>query len=106
MATLAAAASSFAAEWQKPIYSGKYKMLEAGSTVYIYNTDAHLFLGEGNDYGTHATMGDRGTYFRVKQHLDENNTWAFVDEVDYIDYEDKLSTYEAAITLGEVVNYR
>ena len=214
VATLAATASSFADEWQKPIYSGKYKMLEAGSTVYIYNTDAHLFLGEGNDYGTHATVGDRGTYFRVKQHLDENDTWdgvnytiedyslsndgwfnmfitdygnvyndrkaqddyfftftdlgnntyqimgsdinpqwktsgdfsgymlghytgytntkdniqtgtgviydlagddsnyekgefnttwAFVDEVDYIDYEEKLSTYEAAIKLGEVI---
>lgn len=44
MAALTATASSFADEWQKPIYSGKYKLLEAGSTVYIYNTDAHLFL--------------------------------------------------------------
>lgn len=74
-AAFAASTCTFADEWQKPIYTGPYQQLTAGEAMMIYNTEAHLFLGEGNDYGTHATVGEQAVLFTVKENLDGQNTW-------------------------------
>lgn len=81
-AVFAASASlASAGEWQKPVYSGSYQPLTAGDTVYIYNTEAQLFLTEGNDWGTHATVGLTGLRFIVNPYIAEGAEW---DGTNYI----------------------
>lgn len=81
-AAFAASASlASAGEWQKPVYSGSYQPLTAGDTVYIYNTEAQLFLTEGNDWGTHATVGLTGLRFIVNPYIAEGAEW---DGTNYI----------------------
>lgn len=75
LAAFAASTCTFADEWQKPVYAGAYQPLTAGESVMIYNTESHLFLGEGNDYGTHATVSDQAELFSVKERLDDQNVW-------------------------------
>ena len=74
---LSAAIATFADEWQKPVYSGKYQPLTTEETVYIYNPEAQMFLTEGNDYGTHASVGDTGLQFKVLQYVstEEGAVW-------------------------------
>lgn len=73
--SLVATLGSFADEWQKPVYSGSFQPLTADETVYVYNTEAQLFFTEGNDYGTHATVGDTGLPFIIKQYIPEEGEW-------------------------------
>ena len=81
-AAFAASASlASAGEWQKPVYSGSYQPLTAGDTVYIYNTEAQLFLTEGNDWGTHASVGLTGLRFIVNPYIAEGAEW---DGTNYI----------------------
>lgn len=81
-AAFAASASlASAGEWQKPVYSGSYQPLTVGDTVYIYNTEAQLFLTEGNDWGTHATVGLTGLRFIVNPYIAEGAEW---DGTNYI----------------------
>lgn len=61
----------FADEWKKPVYAGAYQPLTDGEVVYIYNTEAKMFLGAGNEYGTHATLLEDGMQFMVKQYVPE-----------------------------------
>ena len=75
MAALAATTGVQADEWQQPSYSGAFQPLTAGDTVYIYNTEAKLFLTEGNDWGTHATVGASGLLFTVQQYVPEDGEW-------------------------------
>lgn len=75
LVALIATGMAFADSWQKPAYSGKYQSLTPGDTVYIYNTEAQLFLTEGNDWGTHATVGDTGLKFVVNTYADEGKEW-------------------------------
>lgn len=76
-------ASSFALadDWVAPVYSGGYLSLNEaeGQTVHLYNTGAHLFLGEGNEWGTHATVALNGNDITIKKATDEE--W---DGVSYI----------------------
>ena len=54
----------FAATWEKPVITeSQYLPLTPGDTVYIYNVDSKLFLTEGNEWGTHATVGEEGRLF-------------------------------------------
>ena len=59
-----------AAEWTKPVYSGQFQPLTVGETVYVFNTESKLFLTEGNDWGTHASVGAEGLRFMVSQSTD------------------------------------
>lgn len=77
----ASATLASAGEWQKPVYSGSYQPLTAGDTVYIYNTEAQLFLTEGNDWGTHASVGLTGLRFIVNPYIAEGAEW---DGTNYI----------------------
>ena len=72
---LATTKSVCADEWQQPSYSGSYQQLSTEDTVYIFNTESKLFLTEGNDWGTHATVGSFGIRFAVKQYIGENGVW-------------------------------
>lgn len=67
--------SIFADEWQKPIYSGNYQPLTTGTTFYIYNTESQLFFTEGNDYGTHASVGNTGLKCVVEQYVEDGAEW-------------------------------
>ena len=81
-AAFAASASlASAGEWQKPVYSGSYQPLTVGDTVYIYNTEAQLFLTEGNDWGTHASVGLTGLRFIVNPYIADGAEW---DGTNYI----------------------
>ena len=71
LVAMAATLTTFADEWQKPIYSGDFQPLTADEVVYIYNPDAKMFLTEGNDYGTHASVGETGLQFKVQQYVPE-----------------------------------
>lgn len=72
---LAATSTSFADEWQSPVYSGSFQSLTPGDTVYIYNCDSKLFLTEGNDWGTHASVGATGLKFIVNTYAEEGAAW-------------------------------
>lgn len=76
-----ACTSAMADEWTKPEYSGAFQPLSTTDTVFIYNLDSKLFLTEGNDWGTHASVGLEGLQFAVKKHLDETGVW---DEKTYV----------------------
>ena len=70
--SLLAFATSLAASaqvWQLPEYTGEYQPLTPDDTVYIYNTEAKLFLTEANDWGTHASVGLEGLRFIVSKHV-------------------------------------
>ncbi len=75
MVALLATLATFADEWQKPVFSGSYLPLTVDETVYIYNPEAQLFLTEGNDYGTHASVGSTGLQFIVKKYIVEDAEW-------------------------------
>lgn len=72
LAAMAASSGVFAEGWDKPVYAGAYQPLTPGDTVYIYNTEAKQFLTEGNDWGTHASVGDTGLQFVVNKYQVEN----------------------------------
>ncbi|MBR5963187.1 MAG: hypothetical protein IK000_03440 [Bacteroidaceae bacterium] len=62
----------FAATWEKPVISeSQYLPLTPGDTVYIYNVDSKLFLTEGNEWGTHATVGEEGRLFCFTKYVPE-----------------------------------
>lgn len=63
------------AQWQKPLYNGPFQPLTAGDTVYIYNPESKMFLTEGNDWGTHATVGSTGIKFIVDEYAAEGAEW-------------------------------
>lgn len=51
----------FAATWEKPaITESQYLALTPGDTAYFFNVDSKLFLTEGNEYNTHASVGETG----------------------------------------------
>lgn len=77
LATLAASCGMYADEWTRPIYSGNFQPLTVGDTVHIYNTESQRFLGEGNDWGTHATIAEgAGLLCTVQQYVaDEALEW-------------------------------
>lgn len=74
---MAVTAATWADEWVKPVYTGSYLSLEAatGNIVYIYNTEGQQFLTEGNDWGTHASVGDRGLQFKVTPYAADGQEW-------------------------------
>ena len=75
-ATLLAFATGMQAdEWQKPVYNGPFAPLTAGDTVYIYNTEAKQFMTEGNDWGTHVSVGDEGIKCWINQYVAEGQEW-------------------------------
>lgn len=75
LAATAATGGAFAQGWQKPVYSGAFQPLTPGDTVYIYNTEAQQFLTEGNDWGTHGTVGETGLLFVVNPYIEEEKEW-------------------------------
>lgn len=76
-AAMAATAALWADDWAKPVYNGTYLSLEeaANDTVYIYNTEGQLFLTEGNDWGTLASLGQRGSQSVTKPYAEEGSEW-------------------------------
>lgn len=66
---------AFADEWYKPVFSLSFSPLTVDEPVYLFNTEAKLFLTEGNDYGTHASVGDRGLAVIVSKYVAENSEW-------------------------------
>ena len=75
LAAFATSCGLFADEWTAPVFSGSYQPLTPDATVYIYNTGSKNFLTEGNDWGTHATVGATGLPFVVKQYVPEGGVW-------------------------------
>ncbi|MBO4905572.1 MAG: hypothetical protein J5486_00860 [Bacteroidaceae bacterium] len=76
------------ADREKPSYSGSFVVAEDGDTVYLYNVGAGKFLSYGNDWGTHATMDERGipmvaqvmddsgpTQYMLRNYLPLKNAW-------------------------------
>lgn len=74
-AMILACSSAMAEGWNKPEYSGAFQALSTTDTVYIYNTESKMFLTEGNDWGTHATVGTEGLQYAVKKHLQTDGSW-------------------------------
>lgn len=83
-------ASSFAMadDWKVPVYSGSNLSLEdaVGQIVHIYNTDTRTFLGEGNDWGTHATVGLSGNDITIEKAIVDIDGDGTVDEWDGVSY--------------------
>ncbi len=79
LAAMAASCGVFAEGWEKPVYAGAYQPLTPGDTVYVYNTEAKQFLTEGNDWGTHASVGDTGLQFVVNKYQAENEDGSLQD---------------------------
>ena len=75
LAAFAAAIGVWGDEWTQPTYQGAFQPLTPGDTVYIYNTEAKQFLTEGNDWGTHATVGATGLRFVVNKFAAEGSEW-------------------------------
>ena len=75
LAAFVAAMSASAQDWTAPVYSGAYQPLTAGDTVYIYNTEAKQFLTEGNDWGTHGTVGNSGLKCWLNQYAANGAEW-------------------------------
>lgn len=82
------AAGAFAQGWTEPEYKGEFQTLTPGDTVYLYNTEAKMFLGEGNDWGTHASVSSVPSPIVVNQYVEEEMPW---DGVTYT-----ISDYSAA----------
>jgi len=62
--------------WQKPaITAGQWLQMVPGDTVYIFNTQSQLFLTEGNEWGTHASVGEEGLLFTVEKYVAEGAEW-------------------------------
>lgn len=61
--------------WQQPVFSGQTQPLSVQEQVYIYNTESKLFLTEGNDWGTHASVGADGLPFMLEKSLYLNGNW-------------------------------
>lgn len=62
--------------WQKPaITAGQWRQMVVGDTVYFYNTQSQLFLTEGNEWGTHASVGEEGLMFTVEKYIPEGGEW-------------------------------
>lgn len=68
-------ATTASAQWVAPEYSGAFQPLTAGESVYIYNTEAKMFLTEGNDWGTHLSVGGSGLQFTFNQYAIEGEEW-------------------------------
>ncbi len=75
VAAILASTAIKAADWTKPVYSGSFQPLSTTDTVYIYNTESKMFLTEGNDWGTHASVGDEGILFAIKESKAEGKDW-------------------------------
>jgi len=86
IATVAVTSVAMADDWKEPVYSGTYTSIEdvTGTTAYIYNVDAKKFLGEGNEYGTHATLGLTGNIVTLeKAYSDDLNGDGVINESDW-----------------------
>ena len=60
----------FAGTWEKPVITADmYIPFIPGDSVYIYNTKSNLFLTEGNNWGTHASVGDAGLLFTIEKYM-------------------------------------
>lgn len=68
-------ATSASAQWVEPEYAGPTSPLSVGDTVYIYNKEAKQFLTEGNDWGTHLSVGNEGVKCWVNQYALEGQEW-------------------------------
>lgn len=75
MVVLMATCGTFANEWQQPVYSGSFLPIVTDETVYVYNTEAKMFLTEGNDWGTHATVGLTALKCTIKKHVVGEDEW-------------------------------
>ena len=80
LSCVAMAATLFAVadEWQLPVYSGAFQPLPTeATTVYIYNTEAKMFLLSGNEWGTHASVREDGYPFTITPYVaeEEGATW-------------------------------
>lgn len=69
------AATSVSAQWIEPEYSGAFQPFATGEAVYIYNPEAKQFLTEGNDWGTHLSVGNSGLQFTFNQYAAEGAEW-------------------------------
>ena len=68
----------FAATWEKPVITeSQYLALTPGDTVYFYNVDSKLFLTEGNEWGTHASVGETGLLMCFTPYVaeEEGSVW-------------------------------
>lgn len=97
---LATTMSVCADEWQQPTYNGSYQPLSTEDTVYIFNTEAKLFLTEGNDWGTHATVGPAGIRFAVKKYVADNSEWDGYTYNIFCESAEKSGWYKMFITTG------
>lgn len=68
-------AASASAQWTEPEYAGPTSPLSVGDTVYIYNKEAKQFLTEGNDWGTHLSVGNEGLKCWVNEYALEGQEW-------------------------------
>lgn len=66
---------AFGDGWQQPVFNGQTQSLSEQEQVYIYNTESKLFLTEGNDWGTHASVGVEGLPFMLEKSLYPNGNW-------------------------------
>ena len=87
LAAMAATMEISADEWVRPTFSGAFQPLTVGDTVYIYNPEAKLFLTEGNEWGTHATLGAQGLRFCVQQYVPAEGEW---DSKTYCIYDESV----------------
>lgn len=69
------AATSASAQWTAPEYAGPTAPLSVGDTVYIYNKEAKQFLTEGNDWGTHLSVGNEGLKCWVNEYALDGQEW-------------------------------
>ncbi len=100
LAAMAATMEISADEWVRPTFSGAFQPLTVGDTVYIYNPEAKLFLTEGNEWGTHATLGAQGLRFCVQQYVPAEGEW---DSKTYCIYDESVKKggwYKMFITDG------
>jgi hypothetical protein len=76
------------AQWVSPVPATQTGLPPVdGTEVYFYNTEAGQFLGDGNYWGTRASVGDTGNPFKIT--ADSENEGAYV----LTDYNTKFSTW-------------
>ncbi|MEE0519889.1 MAG: hypothetical protein UDK36_00595 [Bacteroidaceae bacterium] len=69
--TLLLASGEAMAQWTPPVPSATCEMATDGTEQYLYNTEAGGFFAGANDWGTRASINEKGDLIKVIPTEDE-----------------------------------